>query len=435
MSTLDYELSMLEKEKTNEDNKRAIREFVNELRLEGLTDIRRLNYVQRLRLVARWIPNSFLSPQKQDIRKVILRLSGSYEIEFKRKKGEKKGTTSKVIRREYSEYTKATYLDMMKKFYQWKIGKSAPVDLFDGIKVNKRKLPKKTAEDMISPEEVDLLIKHSMNARDRAMFSVLYDSGCRIGELLKMKIESVKFDDYGAVLQVPKEGKTGFRNVRIVGNSIPYLRAWLDSHPDVNNNRAPLFCNIQRYPGRELNYGNIYAVIDRTLNRAKIEKRIHPHLFRHTRATILASKPLAGSVFEDQMGWIHGSRQTQTYVHLSGKEQDNAMLKAYGIEVKEDDAATEDRPVKCPRCGEPNASNSVRCRKCWIPLDVAVALEEKEKSTRVISALKESEDLISEDAKVLLDPENLKGLAKILLKLEKNGQLDRLIELARKEGK
>lgn len=36
------------------------------------------------------------------------------------------------------------------------------------------------------------------------------------------------------------------------------------------------------------------------------------------------------------MGWIHDSRMTQTYVHLSGRDQDNAILKAYGIDVKDE---------------------------------------------------------------------------------------------------
>ncbi len=45
---------------------------------------------------------------------------------------------------------------------------------------------------------------------------------------------------------------------------------------------------------------------------------------------ILASK-VAEAPLESQMGWVHGSRQTRTYIHLSMRDHDNAILKAYGI--------------------------------------------------------------------------------------------------------
>ena len=354
---------------------------------------------------------------------MFLYLSGGFERSFK-------GEHEKVVKH-YSEYTKATYLDMMKRFYRWKLGEEESKRLLGNIKIDKKKLPHKSPEDMITQSEIDLLIKSCRNNRDRALFATLYDSGCRIGELMLMKIENLSFDDYGAILHVPWEGKTGFRNVRIVGNSIVYLKNWLAEHPRIDDKQAPLFCNVNKKPGNKLDHQQIYSIVDRTLKRANIKKRIHPHLFRHTRATILASKLLASSVFEDQMVWIHGSKQTQTYVHLGGKQQDIAILKAYCVNVEED-SGSEATPKECPRCGDLNTYNAAICKKCWIPLTTEGILRAKEEQGKVVEVLKES-DLISEDAKDLLDPDNLKGLAKLLIKIEKNGQLNKLIELARKK--
>ena len=75
------------------------------------------------------------------------------------------------------------------------------------------------------------------------------------------------------------------------------------------------------------------------------------------------------------MGWVLGSRQTRTYVHLSGKEQDNAILKAYCIEVQDNDANVEARPRACPRCNEPNDAMTKFCWKCGMLLDKAVSEE------------------------------------------------------------
>ena len=98
-----------------------------------------------------------------------------------------------------------------------------------------------------------------------------------------MKIKSAKFDNYGAVLEVPFEGKTGTRPVRIVGVSVPYLRAWFNNHPSRNDISAPLFCNISEgIRGRAMTYDDVRKALRVSSKRAGITKRIYPHLFRHT---------------------------------------------------------------------------------------------------------------------------------------------------------
>ena len=63
------------------------------------------------------------------------------------------------------------------------------------------------------------------------------------------------------------------------------------------------------------------------------------------------------------MGWVHGSRQAQTYVHLSGEQQRNAILRAYGL-VREDNRL--DTYLKqCPGCGQQIPVNSEFCPFCY----------------------------------------------------------------------
>ncbi len=140
-----------------------------------------------------------------------------------------------------------------------------------------------------------------------------------------------------------------------------------------------MFCGISnKTKGKRLLHANVYAVIRRVIQRAGIKRRIHPHLFRHTRATMLATS-VAEAPLESQMGWVHGSRQTGTYVHLSLRDQDNAILKAYGIQVREDGIIREERPIECPRCHELNASDALTCRNCLLPLDAKEGHDKGEK--------------------------------------------------------
>lgn len=313
---------------------------------------------------------------------------------------------------------------MLKKFYKWRMNNLPEYVSRINVKIKENG---KTPDDLITRDELNLLIENSKNARDRALFSLLYDSGCRIGEIINLKIKDLGFDEYGAVINVT--GKTGFRRVRIVGDSIPYLRAWLNNHPFKDNVDSYLFCNLSdKIRGRILTYHNIYSIIRETKRRAGINKRIHPHLFRHTRATLLASK-VPEAPLENQMGWVHGSKQTRTYVHLSMRDQDKAILKAYGIDLKEDDVIKDQKPKECPRCHTLNPSNAKFCTNCWLPLDIETQVEVETKEKIVIEAIKNSDAfepsvkrLISEapdDAKFQLLVILMEEIAKDPKKMEK----------------
>ena len=398
--TLDYEREMLKKEKLPEPVKKAIFDYVDEtLLLEELSEKRRQGVMQRLRVIARNFPDDFLNPNQKFMKNLLIFLS-----------------------KEYEPWTKVTYFRILKKYYRQTLKKSQFEKLFDGVKVKQPK-PKVTTSDLITQDEMYRIIENCKNARDRAIFSTLYDSGCRIGELLKMKVGGVRMDSYGAILEVPWETKTGFRNVRIVGDSIAYLRAWLDSHPYQNKPEAWLFCNIaDEVRGNRMTYDDVYSILRKVTKRAGITKRIHPHLFRHTHASLLASKPMSADVFEDQMGWISGSKQRATYVHLSGKQTDIATLKALGIEV-DDEKNDEAKPKKCPRCGEFNASNSSYCRKCWLPLTIEATYEIMEKEDHIQKEL-ESKGLIDDKIRALIEnmPES-----------ERTGILTSIIQMALNE--
>jgi len=381
--TLGDELRRLENEPFNKEIKDTIKKFVNDLKIkENISEIRRINYIQRLRKIASWIPDSFLEPAEESMNEVLKQLYDN----------------------DYTDWTRNTFVVMLKKFYRWKL-KELPAFIKD-MKVRIKENGKEV-DDLLTSQEVTALIENSKNARDKALLSVLYDSGCRIGELINMRIKDLGFDEFGALLRVT--GKTGFRQVRIVGNSIAYLRAWLDNHPLRNDVNAFLFCNLsENILGRSLTYADVYSIIRHTAKRAGIKKRIHPHLFRHTRATILASK-VTEAPLEAQMGWVHGSRQTRTYVHLSLRDQDNAILKAYGIKVPENETIQEDKPKECPRCHTLNPSDAQYCRNCWMPFDVKIALDMEEKEKKTIEALKQS-DVVDPLVKKLIDeaPETAK---------------------------
>lgn len=123
-------------------------------------------------------------------------------------------------------------------------------------------------------------------------------------------------------------GKTGYRQVYVLGKSVTLLEKWLQSHPDKGMDDY-VFCQIG-VPKESMSYAFVRKLLKNAANKAKITKRIHPHLFRHTRASILAME-ITKAPLESQIVWFHGLKQAQTYVHLSGDQQKKAILKAYGL--------------------------------------------------------------------------------------------------------
>jgi integrase len=354
---LEGELMRLERADIPESDKKKIKEFVYDIRLAGLSISRQYFYAIRLRQIASLIPDGFLNPSVSDAKMVLSTLmSGKIG---RRVKGHNHNSS-------YSEWEIENYKSTLKKFYPWLLKRENP-ECIAWIKTNNHPNKNIKPDNMITEVEMEKIVNALKNSRDKAVIYTLYDSGCRIGEILTLKNRDVEFDEYGAILSVT--GKTGFRKVRVVGNSISYLREWQNTHPDRNNPDAWFFCGIEsENKGKKLEHANVYKFMRKGIHDAKIERRIYPHLFRHTRATILATR-VTEAPLEAQMGWVHGSKMTQTYVHLSGRDQDKAILKAYGIETKDDEPIESNKPIPCPRCKEPNDKINRFCWKCGMILD------------------------------------------------------------------
>ncbi len=229
------------------------------------------------------------------------------------------------------------------------------------------------------------LIDATTNARDKALISVLYDSDCRIGELLTLRIKNVEFDDYGGVLLV--NGKMGQRRVRII-HSVQRLQTWLDEHPVRRNPEAFVFCSLSNSNrGAQLVYEAISRMLRKVRQSSGVVKKVNPHAFRHARATLLAQH-LTDAQLKQHFGWRADSRMASVYIHLSGKDVDPALAKLAGIE--DEQPATQARKMKtCERCKTVNSPESPRCKQCFSPFVTTEEDERRKVAEIVFSALRQ----------------------------------------------
>jgi len=254
----------------------------------------------------------------------------------------------------YSESTMYQYRAVLKKF----LSTISP----EQARNIKLKVKRKEPPIILSQKEVEQLIDACRNPRDKALISFLYESGCRKGELVSIRLENVTFTEYGATVTIPK-GKTGPRTIPIV-YAASYLRQWVESHP-TKGKSDPLFCSLQE-PFSQFSFSGLKHLMQTLQERTGIKKKVYPHIFRHSRASHLANQ-FTEQQLKQFLGWTAGSNMAAIYVHLSQRDIQTAVLKSYGIESYTEDKDTF-KVGRCPRCKELNPETSAYCGKCGLPL-------------------------------------------------------------------
>ena len=240
-----------------------------------------------------------------------------------------------------------------------------------------------TADDLVTREEKNKLMKSCNNFRDKAIIDVLDDSGLRPHELLELQIKNVKSDKNGFTLLIKKSAKTGAREVRII-EATPTLAEWLNIHPSGHDMEAPLFVNIgNRNYGKAYDHSSCGKMLKRLCKKAGIHKRVYLYLFRHTEVTRRASK-LSDQDSKNRHGWGINSNVMSKYISLTGKSTDNSFLKSYGLEPENE--GLESLPKICSGCQRPNSQDTEICH-CGRALSIEKAVMMDKEDNQKITAL------------------------------------------------
>lgn len=339
-------------------NSDMIKRFEDYCFSEGLSKARITKYVLTLRKIAEWLKKDFDEAGREDIERLVRRLEQS----------------------DYSPWTKHDYKVTLKRFYKWLKGddEEYPPEV-RWIKTTLRQKDILLPSQLLTEDEVQKLIDSVDNPRDKAFIITLYESGARIGEIGAMRIKDVTFEDRYTVLIL--RGKTGSRRVIVVA-STPYLNTWIQNHPLRDDSNAPLWINmgtVNRY--KPMSYPALAKILKVAAKKAGLKKRVTPHKLRHSRATFLATK-LTEAQMNQIFGWKQGSEMPSIYVHLSGRDVDEAILGVYGLKKIEEEKPKL-TPRICPRCGYSNAYDAKFCSRCGLALDIKAAaqIEEARKKT------------------------------------------------------
>jgi len=358
---------------TNKGNINLVNKFINSLIMDGLSRQSCITYITSLRYVLQNTEIDFENVTKEDIENVLITLESWTAVSGR--------NTGKPL----SPFTKNTIKMQLKRFLQF-LGQDDTANVIRCKNLKGTKLP----EDLLTKDEVLMIIDHAGSLRDKALFGLLYESGCRAGEILSMKVKNVEFLNNGGCAVTFPKGKTGPRRV-LIFNFASYLRQWMEAHPLKDEPEATMWPTSD-YRSAPLSDVGLRYLLRETVKRTGIKKRVWIHGFRHSRATHLAEH-LTEQQMKKYLGWSAGSDMPATYVHLSGKDIDNAIKVMHGIEDPDTPIDTM-KPGKCPRCHEMNPPKARYCFRCGLILTKEQSQTNEDTLNAILDKLKQNPGLL-----------------------------------------
>lgn len=215
-----------------------------------------------------------------------------------------------VYRQPYSEWTKHDYLIQIKAFYRY----HNRLDLSELVK------PKTPRPRLLRPDELltweDILKMISTvpySDKHRAFVALLYDSGCRVGELLRLETKDIYRDEHGARLYIEEFKTSPTRLVRLQ-RSFPILLEYL------------IHVKGRLFPDSYASYKKELRLMAK---RSRITKPLNFHNFRKSRATELANH-LSRAQLCKHFGWRQSSDMPDIYIHTTSEAVDEAILNLKG---------------------------------------------------------------------------------------------------------
>ncbi len=192
----------------------------------------------------------------------------------------------------------------------------------------KVKEPRKKIQ-VLDKEDVQQLLEATTNIRDRLLIQTLFETGLRIGEVLSLYLVDFKLDHKnGHRIQLVDRGelengaklKTGERSIYVSQALMDlfddYLYEVLDEL-ELDSNFAFVKLRGENI-GKAMNYQDVEALFKRLRKKTNID--VHPHLLRHTHATMYYKQTKDIKQVQERLGHSQIQTTMNLYLHPSDEE-------------------------------------------------------------------------------------------------------------------
>jgi site-specific recombinase XerD len=187
--------------------------------------------------------------------------------------------------------------------------------------ISKKKTPHKLIQPLENHEVKAILNEPDINKlnglRDKAMLTLLYNTGARVKELIDLNIVDLTMENPKQVILTGKGKKQ--RIIPLYQETVEAINAYLDFRNNAGLQNEALFLNAKGE--RITRFGIAYLIRKYTTNVASKctslkKKNVTPHTFRHTTALHLIQSGVDITVVKDWLG--HESiKTTSLYLEIN----------------------------------------------------------------------------------------------------------------------
>ena len=164
--------------------------------------------------------------------------------------------------------------------------------------------------EVLSLEEVEKLINAATEVRNKAIIALLYSSGLRVGELVKLRPEDI----YMSTMQVyiAKSKNHRDRWTILSNRALELLKEYWRSYP-VKREKLFVSLDATRKPLQVSGVEKMLRVVGKDAGIS-----VHPHTLRHSFASHMIEQGVPISYVQSMLGH-RCLESTQVYIHISNK--------------------------------------------------------------------------------------------------------------------
>jgi len=162
--------------------------------------------------------------------------------------------------------------------------------------------------------------------RNYAILLTLLTTGLRKAEVCSLKVGDLKSYRNQTVIDIIGKGQK-FRRIPLKTETRVAIKDYLKSTANGTDPTHPLFQTLGKhgpYQERDLTPKAVDCLIKSVVKKAMIQKRVHPHVMRHTFATSLLHKGNDLRTVQALMGHSH-IRTTEKYLHSTDDRKVEAI--------------------------------------------------------------------------------------------------------------
>ena len=172
----------------------------------------------------------------------------------------------------------------------------------------------KIVKEIYTEENIELMRQNCKKARDLAIIDMLYSTGMRVGELVRLNIADIDFENKECVV-LGKGNKQ--RKVYFDAKTKIHLQQYLNSRKDTD---SALFVS-QLYPYNRLKISGVEIALRKIGEKLHISK-VHPHKFRRT----LATKAIDKGMPIEQVQHLLGHTKIDTTLGYAMVDDENVKI-------------------------------------------------------------------------------------------------------------